>query len=208
MEMNAAAIWINDTFRMFDEEIATMVHRLYHLAGDFFTPFFEGVSLFGGMGGAFLILLSVLLALYKPTRRLGTSMCLGLAIGALITNVLLKILIARQRPYIDQASVFYQYWLLVEQHTESDKSFPSGHVTATFASMTPVIILGKPIYKVLALCFAVLMMISRVYLMVHFPSDVLAGMVVGIFAGCMGVLIASKLPYKWYDWELKSKKAA
>ena len=61
--------------------------------------------------------------------------------------------------------------------------------------------MGKPRYKIAALCFAILMGIARIYLVVHFPSDVLAGMIVGIFAGCVAVLIAAKLPRRWYEWD-------
>ena len=200
MELTASAQWINATFETFDQSITSAVHALHTAAGGFFTPFFELISFFG-KGGICLILLSLCLMFLKPTRRFGTAMLLGLAIGAIITNLGLKIFIARPRPYADQNSMFYKLWLIVGQNVESDKSFPSGHTTAAFASMTPVIIMGKPRYKIAALCFAILMGIARIYLVVHFPSDVLAGMLVGIFAGCIAVLIAAKLPRRWYSWD-------
>ena len=205
MEINAPALWLNDFFAGFDESITLAVHKLYTLAGGFFTPFFEGVSVLG-KGGIFLILLSAILMLYRPTRRFGTSMLLGLTIGFAITNLFLKVAIARPRPYTDTDSVFYQLWLTVNQHTESDKSFPSGHTTVAFASMTPVFILGGPRAKISALLFAILMGISRIYLVVHYPSDVIAGMLVGIFAGCVAVLIARQLPRKWYQWDLRKQQ--
>ncbi len=205
MEINAPALWLNDFFAGFDESITLAVHKLYTLAGGFFTPFFEGVSVLG-KGGIFLILLSVLLMLYRPTRRFGTSMLLGLTIGFAITNLFLKVAIARPRPYTDTDSVFYQLWLTVNQHTESDKSFPSGHMTAACASMIPLVILARPWQKILAALFAILMGLSRIYLCVHFPSDVLGGLIVGLFAGCMAVLIAQKLPRGWYQWDFARKK--
>ena len=205
MEINAPALWLNDFFAGFDESITLAVHKLYTLAGGFFTPFFEGVSVLG-KGGIFLILLSVLLMLYRPTRRFGTSMLLGLTIGFAITNLFLKVAIARPRPYTDTDSVFYQLWLTVNQHTESDKSFPSGHMTAACASMIPLVILARPWQKILAALFAILMGLSRIYLCVHFPSDVLGGLIVGLFAGCMAVLIAQKLPRGWYQWDFAGKK--
>ena len=205
MEINAPALWLNDFFAGFDESITLAVHKLYTLAGGFFTPFFEGVSVLG-KGGIFLILLSALLMLYRPTRRFGTSMLLGLTIGFAITNLFLKVAIARPRPYTDTDSVFYQLWLTVNQHTESDKSFPSGHMTAACASMLPLVILARPWQKILAALFAILMGLSRIYLCVHFPSDVLGGLIVGLFAGCMAVLIARKLPRGWYQWDFARKK--
>ncbi len=205
MEINAPALWLNDFFAGFDESITLAVHKLYTLAGGFFTPFFEGVSVLG-KGGIFLILLSVLLMLYRPTRRFGTSMLLGLTIGFAITNLFLKVAIARPRPYTDTDSVFYQLWLTVNQHTESDKSFPSGHMTAACASMIPLVILARPWQKILAALFAILMGLSRIYLCVHFPSDVLGGLIVGLFAGTLAVLIAQKLPRGWYQWDFARKK--
>ena len=206
MEISASAAWINQAFSGFDESVTTAVHSLYDVAGAFFTPFFEGVS-YLGKGGIFLILLSLALLLCRPTRRFGTAMLLGLTIGFAITNLFLKVFIARPRPYVDENSIFHEFWLLVGQNVESDKSFPSGHTTAAFACMTPAFILGKPRVKILTLLFAALMGLARIYLCVHFPSDVLGGMIVGIFAGCVAVLIASKLPRAWYAWDLQKKKA-
>ena len=126
MTETASALWLNSVFAGFDSTVTIAVHRLYEIGGGFFTPFFEFISILG-KGGAFLIVLSLLLSFYKPTRRFGTAMCLGLLLGALVTNCCLKVLIARARPYTHQDSVYYQFWQLVGMHTESDKSFPSGH---------------------------------------------------------------------------------
>lgn len=206
MDISAPAQWINQTFAGFDVSVTAAVHKLYEIGGAFFTPFFEGIS-FIGKGGICLIIMSLLLMLYRPTRRFGTAMCLGLAIGAVFTNLIIKPWVARPRPYVDQSSIFYQYWLQVGQNVESDKSFPSGHTTAAFDCMTPVFILGNKRLKFLALTFAILMGLARIYLCVHFPSDVLGGMIIGILAGILAVLIAKKLPQTWYEWEFGKKEA-
>ena len=154
MELSTPALWINQTFNSFDVGITTFIHKLQELAGPFFTPFFECVSILG-KGGIFLILLSLLLMFFRPTRRFGTAMLLGLALGAIVTNLILKPWIARPRPYADQASVYYQYWLTVGQNVESDKSFPSGHTTAAFDSMVPVCLISKKKrLKAIAICLA------------------------------------------------------
>ena len=116
---SASAIWINSFFAAFDAGITTAVHQLYEFGGGFFTPFFEFISLLG-KGGIFLIFLSLLLTVYKPTRRFGTAMCLGLALGALVTNCCLKIIIARARPYTHTDSIFYQFWQMVGMHTDEE----------------------------------------------------------------------------------------
>ena len=79
--------------------------------------------------------------------------------------------------------------------------------SAACASMIPLVILARPWQKILAALFAILMGLSRIYLCVHFPSDVLGGLIVGLFAGCMAVLIARKLPRGWYAWEFGKKTA-
>ena len=96
MQASAAALWINTVFAGFDQSIITAVHNLYLWAGDFFTPFFEFIS-FLGHDGIILVLLSIALMLFKKTRRFGTAMLFGVAIGAIFTNCILKVLIARPR---------------------------------------------------------------------------------------------------------------
>ena len=85
MEINAPAMWINEIFAEFDQAVTSSVHWLHTVGGSFFTPFFEGISILG-KAGIFLILLSLALMLYRPTRRFGTSMLIGIAIGFLITT--------------------------------------------------------------------------------------------------------------------------
>ena len=172
MEITAAAQWLNTTFAAFDQSVTLLVHRLYEAAGGFCSPFFEFISLLG-KDGIFLVLLSLALILFRPTRRFGAAMLLGIAIGALFTNLFLKVVIARPRPYADENSVFYQLWLIMGQHVESDKSFPSGHTTAAFSTMTALFFTGNKRYSWTAFIFAILMGISRIYLVVHFPSDLL-----------------------------------
>ena len=200
MELTAIAQWLNTACAGLDESVAIAVHKLYEAAPGFFTPFLTFVTLLG-KGGIFLILLSFALMFFKRTRRFGTAMLLGVSIGAIFTNLFLKVVIARPRPYADAGSLYHQLWLTVGQNVESDHSFPSGHTTAAFDTMTPAFILGKRRVKIAAVAFALLMGLARIYLVVHFPSDVLGGMIVGIVAGCLGVLIAQKLPRGWYAWQ-------
>ena len=204
MDMNAAAIWINNTFAAFDQSMAVLVHKLYDIGGGFFTPFFEIISELGH-GGIPLIILSLILMLFSRTRRYGTAMLFGLAIGALITNCCLKILIARARPYSEETKAFFntdlyqKLWMTVGQNVESDKSFPSGHTTAAFASMTALFLTGNKKYSWAAFIFAFLMAVARIYLVVHFASDVLAGVAVGVLGGILGTLLARLIPDQFYD---------
>lgn len=207
MNMTAAAAWLNSFFAGFDEGIVNAVHKLHECAGDWTQPFAEFVSLLG-KGGIALIILSLILLIFRPTRRYGTAMCLGLAIGAIAVNLWLKVVIARPRPYADPQSIFYPIWLAHGSHIESDFSFPSGHTNAAFAAMVPVFWLGNKRWSWLALIFAVLMGISRIHLMVHYPSDVLCGAITGTIAGIIGTLIALRIPddSRWYGWDLRKER--
>ena len=160
------------------------------------------------------IILSLILMIFRRTRRYGTAMLIGLTIGALITNCCLKILIARARPYSEETAAFFntdlyqKLWLTVGQNVESDKSFPSGHTTAAFASMTALFLTGNKKYSWTAFIFAFLMAVARIYLVVHFASDVVAGIVVGVVAGILASLIAKKIPAGYYnsDWPFRKKE--
>lgn len=201
MSITSAALWLNTFFAAFDVSVSTLVHRLYEIGAPFFTPFLEFVSVLGD-GGIFLIILSLFLMLFRPTRRYGAAMLLSVAIGALITNLWLKPWVARPRPYTNEGSVFQDIWMTLGAHTESDKSFPSGHTTAAFSAMTAIFLTGNKRISWLALLFGILMGISRIYLGVHYPSDVLGGILVGLIAGCAAVFIVSKLPIKFFEKNL------
>ena len=161
MEMTAAALSLNTAFAGLDEWAAVAVHRLYELAPGFFTPFLTLIT-YMGKGGIFLILLSFALMMFRPTRRYGTAMLLAVAIGALITNLTVKPLVARPRPYTWEGSVYKEYWIMLGRHTESDKSFPSGHMTAAMAASTAVFLCGRRKISWTAFFFAFFMGVSRI----------------------------------------------
>ncbi len=205
MELTSAALWLNTALAGFDESVTTAIHKLYELTGGVLvTPIMDFISLLG-KGGIALILFSLALLFFRKTRRFGTAMLLGLAIGALFVNLFLKVVIARPRPYADAEGFYYPLWVLMGQHMESDMSFPSGHTNAAFAAMVPLFILGDKRKSWLALLFGVLMGVSRIYLVVHYPSDVVGGIITGTVAGMIGTLIAINLPKVWYRWDLIRK---
>lgn len=205
MEASAAAIWLNTVFNSFDESVTLAIHNLFYPAHEFFTPFFNFISLLG-KGGIALIILSFVMMYFKKTRRMGTAMLIAVAVGALFTNCFLKIVIARPRPYIDPDGLFHKLWITVGEKTESDKSFPSGHTCAAFATMTGLFLTGDKRKSWTAYIFAFLMGIARIYLVVHYPTDVLGGIFVGTVAGIIGTVIAVRLPSKWYSMDIHFRK--
>lgn len=205
MDISAVALWLNTVFAGFDASVAVLIHKLYEICGVFFTPFFELISVLGD-GGIFLIILSIIFMLFKPTRRFGLAILLSIAIGALITNLWLKPWICRPRPYTEEGSIFHQLWISMGQHIESDKSFPSGHTTAAFSAMTAVFWVGNKRVSWTAFIFGLLMGMSRIYLAVHYASDVLGGILVGLVAGSIGYFICTRVPAAFYEYDLIKRK--
>ena len=105
-----------------------------------------------------------------------------LGIGAIITNVAIKNIVARPRPYQELDS-FRLFWMSVGSHVESEYSFPSGHATVSFTSMTAVYLCFNKKWSWLGYVYAILTGLSRIYLVVHYATDVIGGCLVGILAG-------------------------
>lgn len=139
--------------------------------------------------GILWIALAALLLCLRRTRRTGVSMAAALLMGLLLGNLLMKPLIARIRPY-DLAEVS----LLIDRLR--DYSFPSGHTLASFEAAT-VLLLRKRSVGIPAMVFAVLVAFSRLYLYVHYPTDVLAGALLG--AG-LGLLACRLTDAAWARW--------
>lgn len=128
---------------------------------------------FLGDGGWFWIALGTALFAVPRTRRTGAAMLISLAAGFILGNVILKNAVARQRPcWLDPMVA-----LLIEN--PSDYSFPSGHSLASFEGAVSILLYHKK-WGVAAVVLAALIACSRLYLFVHFPTDVLAGSLLGI----------------------------
>lgn len=178
--MSEFALFLNDFFASFDGAMFELCAAIHQSAGAVFDPFFKFITVFGDHG-FFFIFLSVALTLIPKTRRVGLAMLLAIAVGALITNLCLKELVARERPYVTLDWV-REIWISVGHGGESDLSFPSGHTTVAFASCTAFFLVCNKKYSWVALIFATLIGFSRIYLAVHYTTDVLGGVLVGTFA--------------------------
>ena len=144
-----------------------------------------------GNAGIFWIILTVLFLLIPKMRKTGVVMAAALIIDLLLCNVLLKNLVARTRPYDVNTGI----QLLVAKLR--DYSFPSGHTAASFASAAALYFTGeKKLWKP-ALVLACLIAVSRLYLYVHYPTDVLGGVVIGIIAGYLGYRLVKVLEDKF-----------
>ena len=125
-----------------------------------------------GDSGAVWIALCAVLLLLRPTRRGGVELALSLAVTAILCNLILKPIIARDRPFLS----IEELELIVPALTSY--SFPSGHASSSLtAAMTLTLVYGRR--GAWAFLPAVLIAFSRMYVGIHYPSDVIVGALLG-----------------------------
>ena len=148
------------------------------------------ITLFGD-AGIFWIAVAVLFLLTKKYRKTGLGMAFALVMGLLVCNICLKPAVARIRPYDFQMQYFAkEIQLLIEQ--QHDFSFPSGHTIASFEAAV-VILLNNKKLGIPAMILAVLIAFSRLYLYVHYPSDVIFSVILGTAFAFLGNWLAHKI---------------
>lgn len=143
-----------------------------HLRTPELTVFFKQITRLGN-AGIFWILLSICLLFFAKTRNTGVMAIISLAISFVINNLFLKNIVARTRPYETVEGL----GRLIEKQV--DFSFPSGHTASSFAVAVVLYLELPKKYGIPLLILAVLISFSRLYLGVHYPSDVLIGAVSG-----------------------------
>ena len=161
-----------------DGEILLLIQQ--YLRSGVLTPVMKVITSLGN-GGWFWILCTVILLVVPKTRKAGCAAALSIIFGFLVTNVLLKNLVARPRPF----AVIDALAPLITKPT--DFSFPSGHTTASFAVALVMLRMLPKKYGVPAVILATLVAFSRLYLGVHYPADVLAGFLVALAGSTLAV---------------------
>ena len=169
---SAALLWIQENLR-----------------SGFLTPVMKGLSLLGDKGMIW-ILLTLALLFVRRTRPLGARCALSMVIGLIVTNLLIKNAVARTRPY----ELIEGLECLVG--AQKDFSFPSGHATNSLACAWVLFRRAPRKWGVAALVLAILIALSRLYVGIHYPTDVLAGAVIGIGSACLALWLAPKLERK------------
>ena len=164
------------------------------IAANLWCPFLDVVmpiiTMFGD-AGIFWIAVSVLFMITKKHRKTGIGMALALVMGLLICNIWLKPTVARIRPYDFQMEYFMKEIPLLAG-TMHDFSFPSGHTIASFEGAV-VILLNNKKLGIAAVILAVLIAFSRLYLYVHYPTDVIVSIILGTAFAFLGNYLAKKV---------------
>ena len=134
----------------------------------------------------FWTLLALALIFIPKTRKLGLHAGIALLLGLFICNWTLKPLVGRIRPYDFDTSIV----LLIPP--ETDRSFPSGHCAVFFEAAVSTLRYHKG-WGIAALALAFVIAFSRLYLMMHYPSDVVAGSLLGVLNALLAGLIVARI---------------
>ena len=180
-----------EIFNPFDGAILLWIQD--NVRSDALTPIMKLITHLGDKG-LFWIVLTLILLCFKKTRRMGVICALSMAIGLLITNVAIKNVVARPRPY--REDMIQGLRLIIEE--QKDWSFPSGHTTNSLATAWVIFrrttlsrtggVIGR-FLGILALALAILISLSRLYVGVHYPTDVIGGVIIGIFSAEVAIAL-------------------
>lgn len=174
LEWDAAVLlWIQDNMRT---ELMTIIMKSITRLGD---------------NGCLWIALAIVLLVMGKTRRIGITSAVALIITFLTVNLGIKNIVARVRPY----EVIDGLTNLVEK--QHDFSFPSGHAAHAFAVGVVIFIMMPKKIGVPVLIISILMAYSRLYIGVHYPTDVIAGAIIGTVIAFFSIFIVNKISEKW-----------
>lgn len=143
---------------------------------DWLTPIMRIITMFGDYGAFWIATCIVLLCVPKTRKKAGIPASCSLALNGILTNLWLKRMVARVRPYVR----FQELTVLTT--IPKNTSFPSGHTAASFAVAAAIYMAGYRKSGRFLYLLATLIGLSRLYLGVHYPTDVIAGAIVGLFS--------------------------
>lgn len=158
-----------------------------------------------GEVGASAIIACIVLLIFKKTRPAGLALGIALVLDVLLINIILKNAVGRPRPW-EKYGDFVNFYESINLHAPNDASFPSGHTGACFCAAVLLTMYYK-VKGIPAIVVATLVGISRIYLCMHYPTDVLAGALIGSACAVAGYYIYNKGVVKLWA-KIKSRRAA
>lgn len=168
-------------------DISILEYVMNNIRKEWLNPIVIFITHLGKAGIAWILLILGLLA-FKKTRRAGIACGVALVLNVILCNFLIKPIVARPRPYD-----LYQHIICIVK-PQWDYSFPSGHTAASFSvsSVLPFMKVKKRI-TIPAIVLAVLIALSRIYVCVHYPTDVICGAILGAMAGFAGFMLYTRV---------------
>ncbi len=178
-----------DAIFRFDSSILLWIQN--NVRSGFLTPIMNVITHLGDKG-ILWIAVTLALLIYRKTRRVGVFCLVSMVIGLVVTNLVLKNWVARVRPY----ELIEGLECLVG--VQKDFSFPSGHATNSLACAWVLFRRApKKWWGAVALVMAILISLSRLYVGVHYPTDVLGGAVIGICSAMLSMWLVPILEKKF-----------
>ena len=168
-------------------ELGLLEHLQEAVASPFLDAFFPLVTKLGNSGWIWIVVALVYL-IFAKTRRAGVTLSATLICEYILVNLSIKPLVGRVRPYELSRAIE----LLVV--APGDASFPSGHAAVSFAAAY-VIYRYNRVHGIVAYVVATLIALSRLYLLLHFPTDVIGGIVIGTLVGVVVVAVLDRLTF-------------
>lgn len=158
---------------------------IINLRETWLTPIMTFITSLGNVGAVWIVL-SLILLIRPKTRKCGIAMLTALLLGLLVGNVMLKNIIARPRPFAAYPDIMPLVMPI------DPFSFPSGHTLSSFCAASACFAYHKKAGAVCAV-LALLIGFSRLYVGVHYPTDVLGGIVIGIILGFLSAYLVNKV---------------
>ena len=173
------------------------VHEVFHSQG-WLNYIMTGITYIGEFGLS-VIVCAIVLFCIKKTRRAGFEMGVAIAFELLIVQIILKLAVNRARPWTEYDG-FLSFYEKFGIRQPIDSSFPSGHTAICFCGAVSLLFSYKA-KAIPAIVVAALVAISRIYLCLHYPTDVLGGALIGTACGIAGHYAAKGillLLKKWF----------
>ena len=188
------ANFLDTFFSNFDYALLAFFHGLALNCGDVLTPICKFLAVTCNLPILIVGYIAIVLMFTKKYRKVGIIMAVSIALGAIITSLIIKPSVLRLRPYQSEAEAYKNWWTYVGMATEKDSSFPSGHTTAATSSCLAFYLASKN-KKItwLALLYPIIIAASRIYLCVHYPSDTLGGLIIGSIAAVISYYIVNQI---------------
>lgn len=176
-----------------DYFVLEQLHGLAVNTGSWMTILMKIISALGNKGIC-VFLLAIALMLFPKTRKTGICIFGAVCCGTIIGNGILKYGLDRLRPFHSSFTEIYDWWQYVGAPVKDSPSFPSGHTMAIAAGVWAIYLIHKrKICIMLLFVLSFLMGVSRCYLMVHWFTDIVGGLLLGVVSAYISYIITQKM---------------